>query len=623
MEKKQSVKEFIFNLNLKIKNNLYMQHTNEEQQPCIVNYTKPKKKNSLKEFIHLPYINTPGIIKWYRKTYLSTDIFNAFVISMVLIPQSIANSSIAGMEPQYGLYTSIIPLIIYSFLGSCRELAVGPVAVLSILISSSGLNKNEVFITTFISGMIQIFMGLLKLGSLINFFSHSMIKGVVFASSIIISSSHIFTVVGIEKILDKSLWKLLFNLVKNVKKFHIPTLITSLCNFILLFILNSLISKYNIKNLPSALFVLILNMMVFYFFELNENYDIQILGQIDFNFPYYSPLDFDLLWADLRDSKYKLLSESILFAFIGYTESVTIANSLSSVKNYKVDANQELFAVGVMNAVSSFLQCFVSSGSFSRSVISKYNKTESQFSGLFCGLLILFFSFFFKNLLFYLPKSAISCIIINSCLKLFDLKTPKYFWKINKIDFITWFAAFVFSISFGFQFGVVAGVSVSFFELINRITNPNWARLGQIKDPNRSSLTFYRNIKRYKEAVILEDIEIIRFDLYLNFANIEFFRNIIREIINTEKRPKNLILDFSMISSLDATSIHGLIDMRREFENVNIFFCCMRGPVRDIIKKSDLLKVFTHPNEIMCPECLTHFHNEIHDIVLYIQKSTV
>jgi len=585
------------------------------EEDSFINYKSKMKDFDIREYIHFPRMNVCDILAWYKPTFIIKDLLNAILVAMVLIPQSIADASIAGLDPEYGLYTSILPLAVYSFFGTCRQLAVGPVALLSILVSSSGLDKEQIFVATFFSGIVQIILGVLKLGSLINFFSHSIIKGVICAASLVIITSQMFTLVGIEKVADKSLWNLLYTLFQNVDVFHIPTVVASILNGILLLVLSITKNKFDIKLLPVPLILLCTNIILFASFGISDTFGIEVLGEFSFSLPQFTQLQ-----IGNNGLTYTLIAESVLFACIGYVESITIAKSLSAENKYVIDTNQELFSIGLMNFVSSFFQCFVSTGSFSRSIISNYNKTKSQFSNLFCSLLILLFSLYLKGLLFYLPKCVISCIIVNSFLKYFDVKTPLYFWKINKKDFTTWIVAFVTSVSFGLQYGILTGLILSLLILINQITQPHWARLGEVKSPHDESLIIYRNIRRYKTAKLIENVEIIRFDSFLNFANIGYYKEVVDSVINNDRHIKYLILDFSVISSLDATAINGLTEMYNDLD-VHIFFCCMRGPVRDMIKKSGMLKhIYNHPPEITCEECATHFHTEICEVVKYIQS---
>jgi len=565
------------------------------------NFNYNFEKKSFRDRFHIPYFNIIKVLYSYASHYICRDISSSLIIAMVLIPQSIADASIIGLEPKYGLYTSIIPLITYSVFGTSKELAVGPVALLSILLSSSGLSLEEIFLVSLLSGTIQIILSVIKLGTLINFFSHSMIKGVVMASSIIISTSQLYSLTGIEKITEKNFWVLIYSIIDKYDEFHIPTLITSFLNLVFLYILNRCKSIYNLKNMPIPLILLIVNIIVFYIFELNIIYNIKVLGDFDFPFP-----KVHLPHISLLVDNYNVISQSFLIAFISFIESITISKSLANDNGYKIDNNQELFSMGIMNICGSFFQCFASTGSFSRSIISNSNNTKSQLSGLFTSIIILLFSLFLRPTLFYLPRSVISCVIINSCIKLCDIRTPVYFWKINKYDFIVWFVAFTMSITFGFQYGIITGLLISVLLLISNITSPHWARLGQLREKGIGCQVTYRNLKRYKDAVKLNGIEIMRFDSCLNFANIDYFREIISELSKYDT--KNIILDFSVISSLDSTAIHGINEMYDELQNTNIYFVSVRGPVRDIMNKSGIYKLYTK----------RRFYNEIHDAVTYI-----
>lgn len=586
--------------------------TDDEITRIIPNFNYEFNKKECKDRVHIPYFNIQNVIKMYKKDYILNDVIASLLTTMILIPQSIAYANIVGLPPKYGIYSSIIPTIVYVLFGTSKELVVGPVAILSILVNNLLSEYNyglddyviTVFLMTFFSGFIQLSLAIVKLGSLINFFSHAMIKGVITAASIIISSSQIQSLLGIEKSNDKNVISILYNSVLNYESINYATLIISIVNLSVLIFLKYVKKKKNNKSFPSSLFVIFINIFIFWLFKLDEKYDVEIIGKFSIEPVRFKSLDFSVF-------RYDLVVKSFLISFISYIECITIAKSVSIDNKYKIDPNQELFTVGLMNILASFFQCFPTTGSFSRTNLSNINKVKSQLSSVLTITLVSIISLFLSDMLYYLPKCLLGCIIIESCINLFDYRTPQYLWKIQKIDFFTWIVSFTTCILFGFQYGVVSGILISILYIINQNTSPHWARLGQLRERGIGCQITYRNLKRYPNAIVPANIEILRFDSYLNFANIEFFKDLVRELCKDEN-VRNIIIDFSVVSFIDATAIHGINDIIKELRKVNIFFVSLRGPVMDIMRKSGTTNLY---------EENTNFYNEIHDAVTYIHMN--
>mgnify|MGYP001324497931 CR=1 FL=1 len=521
-------------------------------------------------------------IKNYNKKWLSGDISAGLTVGVMLIPQGMAYSMLAGLPPIYGLYAVTIPLIIYALLGTSRQLAVGPVAMVSLLIASGVGQLSEAgsdeYITlsillAFLVGSIQLSMGVFRLGFLVNFLSHPVIAGFTSSAAIIIGFSQFKHLLGV-KISGEKFSEIFMQLLKEAGNIHIPTLIIGVVSVILLL----LVKRVN-KKIPGPLVVVLLGIIVVYLGSLT-NQGVKIVGDIPGGLPSFHI--FSMNW----DSIQTLLPTAFTIAFVGFMESIAVAKAIQARhKDYKLDANQELKALGIANIAGSFFKSFPVTGGFSRTAVNDQAGAKTGLASIISASLIIITLLFLTSYFYYLPNAVLAAIIIVAVYGLIDLKEAKYLWKTDRTDFFLFISAAIGTLVLGIEEGIILGVILSLALLIFRVSYPHYSQLGLINDGRE-----FINVLRDKNAKIDNKIVIMRFDAQLFFANINYFKEKVELLISERKNPEFFILDARPVSTVDSTAIHALHELIDELKSSGVTFIIANviGPVRDKLASSGI-----------------------------------
>ncbi|HMU04655.1 MAG TPA: sulfate permease, partial [Saprospiraceae bacterium] len=491
----------------------------------------------------------------------------------------------AGLPPIYGLYAVTIPLIIYALLGTSRQLAVGPVAMVSLLIASGvgGLAASGsddyvmlAILLALLVGLIQFVMGIFKLGFLVNFLSHPVIAGFTSAAAIIIGFSQMKHLLGVktdgEKLLD-----IIAQLWQQLSAIHMMTFIIGVSAILILII----VKKIH-KKIPAPLVVVVLGILSVYLGGLHEQ-GIKIVGTIPQGLPSFSMPNFDF------STMQKLLPTAFTIAFVGFMESIAVAKAIHARhKDYKLDANQELISLGLANIVGSFFKSFPVTGGFSRTAVNDQAGAKTGLASIISALLIILTLLFLTTYFYYLPNAVLAAIILVAVYGLIDFKEAKHLWHTDKTDFYLFIAAAIGTLILGIEEGILLGVLLSMIILIYRVSYPHVAELGRIGN----GATF-RNTARFEDAKIDDHIVIMRFDAQLYFANVNFFRDKVTELIKKRKQATYFILDASAISTVDSSALHMLHDLIGDLKTSGVHFMIanMIGPVRDTLTKGGIISM--------------------------------
>ena len=521
-------------------------------------------------------------IKNYKKEWLNGDISAGLTVGVMLIPQGMAYSMLAGLPPIYGLYAVTIPLIIYALLGTSRQLAVGPVAMVSLLIASGvghlAAAGTEQYIAlaillALLVGVIQFSMGLFRLGFLVNFLSHPVIAGFTSAAALIIGFSQFKHLLGI-KVSGEKFLEIMSQIFENISNTHITTLLIGLAA------IGILIAVKKIHKLvPGPLVVVLLGILVVYFGGLYDQ-GVKIVGEIPGGLPSLSLFSIDLT------SVQALLPTALTISFVGFMESIAVAKAIHTKhKDYKLDANQELIALGAANIAGSVFKSFPVTGGFSRTAVNDQAGAKTGLASLISATLIILTLLFFTSYFYYLPNSVLAAIIIVAVYGLIDFKEAKHLFNTDKMDFGLFLAASLGTLILGIEEGIFLGVILSMGVLIYRVSYPHFAEMGLVKDGQ-----IFRNVLRFKDAIVKDEIIVMRFDAQLYFANTSYFKDKVKSLIEKRKKPKYFILDASPISAIDSTAAHALHDLIDQMKKDGITFLLANaiGPVRDVIVKSGL-----------------------------------
>ncbi|HUR32059.1 MAG TPA: solute carrier family 26 protein, partial [Saprospiraceae bacterium] len=527
---------------------------------------------------------TPAWIRHYNRADLRPDLIAGLTVGVMLIPQGMAYSMLAGLPPIYGLYASTVPLIIYAILGTSRHLSVGPVAIDSMLTAASisaiaiaGTKDyiNMAILLALIVGVMQFSLGISRLGFLVKFLSYPVIQGFTSAAAIIICLSQLKNLLGIEMSSSQYLQDVILSVFYGIEKIHLPTFAIGITGIISLLLLKKYIPK-----IPGPLIIVVLAIIIVAFFSLDQ-YGVKIIGVIPSGLP--TP---ELPFFDFSRIK-QLLPSAAALALIGFMESLAVARSLQAKhKTYRVETNKELMTIGLVNMIGSIFKSFPVSGGFSRSAVNEQAGARTGMSSIVSALLVICTLLFLTPLFYYLPDVILASIVIVAVFRLIQVKEVQYMWKVDKRDFIMMMVTFLGTLFLGIGAGIGIGVCLSLIWIIFEASYPHHAELGRV--PGTHS---FRNIRRFKELVVEDDILIFRFDAPLFFANVERFRNILLEYATSRKtKLKAIVIDMESINSIDTSALHILEDTIEEIKNTDVMFLLaeVKGRVRDKFQRSGL-----------------------------------
>lgn len=532
------------------------------------------------------------ILQWlpnYKKENFSGDLTAGLTVGVILIPQGIAYAMIAGLPPIYGLYTALIPQIIYAIFGTSRQLAIGPAAMDSLIVVAgiSTLAKvgEENFILmaitlAFMVGVMQLVFGLFRLGFLVNFLSKPVISGFTSAAVIIIGLNQLKHLFGADIPRSNQIHQLLLNIYDHVPEINMFSLGIGIASIILILALKKIG-----KRLPTALIVVIIGIVAAYFFNLSDQ-GVKIVEEIPGGLPSFSmPSLTTELIVDL-------FPFALTLSLIGFMEAISIAKRIEEKHNdYKIDANQELIAIGLGNIVGSFFKTYPATASFSRTAINDQSGAKTGLSFIIAAVLVALTLLFLTPLFYYLPKSVLAAIIIVAVFGLIDFQYPKKLWSYKKDDFAMLMVTFLITLSVGISYGILTGVLLSLILLIYRSTRPHIAECARIEGTD-----YFKNIDRFDNANERKDVLIFRFDGQLYFANISYFKDELYEMVGRKgDELKLIVLNAEAINHIDSSAILMLENTIKELRNKGVYFAIAGaiGPVRDLIFTSGLAKVLT------------------------------
>jgi SulP family sulfate permease len=551
------------------------------------------------------------ILDWlpkYQRKDVRGDLLAGLTVAVMLVPQGMAYGLLAGLPPIYGLYAGIVPLLLYAFFGTSRQLSVGPVALVSLLVLTgvgefaepgSPLFISLAISTALIAGIIQIILGGFRLGFLINFLSHPVISGFTSAAAFIIGLSQLKNLFGVDIPRSNRIHEVIGNLIQHIDEIHYPTLWIGLGGIVFIYGLKKIS-----KAIPGALLAVIAGVLIVWQFQLYDQ-DVAIVGVVPSGLPAFEVPELN---ADLVQ---QMLPLALTICLISFIESLAIAKTIEAKhKSYRVIPNQELIALGITKIGGAFFQSYPTTGSFTRSAINDDAGARTGISSIVAAIIISLTLVFLTPMFYYLPKAILASIIVVAVIGLINYKEAVELWHRDRKDFLTLIATFIATLTLGIQDGVFIGVILSIAQIIYQSSRPHVAVLGKL--PNTFT---YRNIDRFEEAKQHDEILVYRFDSQLYFGNAAYFREGIEDVVAREgKELKVFILEANSITDIDSSGIHELEDVMSFLKNRNIFLYMagLRGPVRDILEKYGLVEKIGAKN----------FFLDVHAAVEYYKASS-
>ncbi|NRA48675.1 MAG: solute carrier family 26 protein [Phaeodactylibacter sp.] len=525
------------------------------------------------------------ILDWlpnYKTSNLKGDLSAGLTVGVMLIPQGMAYAMIAGLPPIYGLYASTIPLVIYAILGTSRQLAVGPVAMVSLL-TATGIGAmadggTELYISLAIVlalfvGVIQFLLGAFRLGFLVNFLSHPVISGFTSAAALIIGLSQLKHLLGVDIPRSHHVHEIVGNAIAQFGDINLYTFGVGIAGIVL--ILG--IKKIN-KSIPGPLIAVAFGIAIVYSLGLVDK-GVKIVGTVPEGLPSFGIPSFS------SEQFSALLPIALTIALVSFMESIAVAKAIQSKhKNYKIISNQELIGLGAANIAGSFFQSYPTTGGFSRTAVNDQAGAKTGLAAIISAILIALTLLYLTPLFYYLPKAVLASLIMVAVFGLIDLKEVRHLWHTDRSDFWMLIATFAGTLTLGIEQGILIGVALSLGVVIYRTTLPHFAVLGKIPDD-----LHYKNVNRFENLEQREDILIMRFDARLYFANVNFFKETIEAEVERRKTDLKLfILDANSINRVDSSGVHALEEIKDYLDNLNIEFymSSVKGPLRDILQKS-------------------------------------
>ncbi|MGI9450310.1 MAG: SulP family inorganic anion transporter [Geminicoccaceae bacterium] len=553
---------------------------------------QPAKRTGLARYL--------PIAEWgrgYDRETLTSDLVAAVIVTIMLIPQSLAYALLAGLPPEMGLYASILPLVAYAIFGTSRALAVGPVAVVSLMsaaaigklgLSSIADQMLAAITLAFLSGLTLVLMGVFRLGFIANFLSHPVIAGFITASGIIIAASQLKHILGISAS-GHNLFDLVRSLVEHIGEADVITLVIGASATAFLFWvrqgLKPQLMRWGLgprfadiaaKTGPVA--AVAVTTLLTWAFGLGER-GVAIVGAVPPGLPPLSMPSFDLeMWLSLTGAAF-------LISIIGFVESVSVAQTLAAKRRQRIVPDQELIGLGSANLAASFSGGYPVTGGFARSVVNFDAGAETPAAGAFTAIGIAFATLALTPLLFFLPKATLAATIIVAVLSLVDFSVLRRTWGYSKADFTAVAATIFLTLGFGVEIGVSAGVAVSILLFLYKTSTPHIAEVGLVPGTEH-----FRNVRRHEvqtEPAILT----LRIDESLYFANARHLEDVIYDRVAADRGLKHVVLMCSAVNEIDSSALESLEAINHRLNDLGVSFHLseVKGPVMDRLERTPFL----------------------------------
>ncbi|KAJ3700086.1 hypothetical protein LUZ61_003791 [Rhynchospora tenuis] len=556
------------------------------------------------------------ILDWGRHYDLKKfkgDLIAGLTIASLCIPQDIGYSKLANLDPQYGLYSSFVPPLIYAIMGSSKDVAIGPVAVVSLLLGTllqeeidPTKNKEEyrrlAFTATFFAGITQAALGFLRLGFLIDFLSHAAIVGFMGGAAITIALQQLKGFLGIKKFTKQSD---IISVIKSVwdsaeHGWNWQTILIA-ASFLAFLLAARYIGKKSSKLFWVPAIAPLMSVIISTFFVYitrADEHGVQIVNKIKKG---VNPASANQIYFT-GSYALKGLRIGVVAGMIGLTEAIAIGRTFAGMKDYQLDGNKEMVALGTMNIIGSMTSCYVATGSFSRSAVNYMAGCKTTVSNIIMSIVVLLTLLLITPLFKYTPNAILSSIIISAVISLIDYKTAFLIWKVDKFDFIACMGAF-FGVVFGsVEIGLLISVLISLAKILIQVTRPRTALLGNLPGTN-----VYRNIEQYPEAMKIPGVLAVRVDSAIYFSNSNYVKERIlrwmrdeEEKLEAKSQPKLnfLIIEMSPVTDIDTSGIHALEELLRTLKRRGIqLILANPGPVViDKLSLADFTEHIGHEN---------------------------
>ena len=547
------------------------------------------------------WLPTVPMLTWarqYNRATLASDLVAAVIVTIMLIPQSLAYALLAGLPPEVGLYASVVPLVLYAVLGTSRVLAVGPVAVVSLMTAAAigeqaalGVHSYWAIAITlaFMTGAMLLLMGFLRLGFLANFLSHPVISGFISASGLLIAASQLKALMGVQAE-GHNFVELVGALIVQVPNTHVLTLAVGLTATAFLFWvrkgLKPLLQRWGMgataadmvaKAGPVA--AIVVTAVATWALGWNAQ-GLKIVGTVPQGLPPLTLPLWDLaLWKDLA-------LPALLISVVGFVESVSVGQTLAAKRRQRIEPDQELVALGASNVSAALTGGFPVTGGFARSVVNFDAGAQTPAAGVFTAVGLLLASLLLTPALYYLPQATLSATIIVAVLSLVDLGILRRTWAYSRTDFVAVLSTLLATLAAGVELGLVVGVGVSLALFLYRTSRPHIAEVGLVPGTEH-----FRNVLRHTVQTSPQLVT-LRMDESLYFANARALEDRVNDAVAEHPELAHLVLQCSGINDIDASALESLEAIEKRLRDAGnaLHLSEVKGPVMDRLQKTHFLE---------------------------------
>lgn len=541
------------------------------------------------------------VLEWgrdYRLGTLANDATAAVIVTIMLIPQSLAYALLAGLPPEVGLYASILPLVAYALFGTSRMLSVGPVAIVS-LMSAAAVAKVAVpgspeylaaaVLLAALSGLILVIAGLLRLGFLANFLSHPVVSGFITASGILIAASQLKHLLGVSGG-GHDLLAVLAKIVSQIGDVHLPTLAIGATALVFLFwarrgakpaLLRAGLGERVATTLgraaPAA--AVLLGIAVVALLDLDTQ-GVRVVGDVPAGLPSLALPTLDAgMWRSLAGS-------ALLVSVVGFVESISVARTFAARRRQRIEPDQELIGLGAANLASGVSGGFAVTGGFSRSAVNFDAGAETPAAGILTAIGIALATLYLAPYLYFLPIAVLAATIVVAVLSLVDLEVLRRTWNYSRGDFAAVLLTIVVTLFMGVELGIATGVGVSIVLHLWNTSRPHFAIVGQVPGTEH-----FRNVERH-DVITSERVLTIRVDESLYFANASFLEDLVQKAVSERPAVTDVVLMCPAVNRIDASGLDGLEAIRRHLSDsdIHLHLSEVKGPVMDRLVDTDFLR---------------------------------
>ena len=547
-------------------------------------------------------------LTWFppKAENIRADMIAGITVALVLIPQSMAYAQLAGLPPYYGLYAAFLPVIVAAMFGSSKQLATGPVAVVSLLTASAlipivggpeTMTAEELvskyaplaILLAFLVGTFQLFLGIFRLGVVVNFLSHPVIVGFTNAAALVIGLSQLNKIFGVSKSRSESFVNDIWGVIQQIPEHtHIPTLLFGIAAILILWGFKKYLPK-----IPGVLVAVASTTIVSWMVGF-EGTGGSVVGKIPEGLPKLAMPDLELSMMGT------LLPSAIIISLVGFMEAISIAKAMAAKTKDRIDPNQELIGQGLANIAGSFGQSYPTSGSFSRSAVNLGAGAQTGMSSVFTGLVVLITLLFLTPLLYYLPSAVLAAVIMMAVIGLINFKAVKHAWNANKHDGAASVVTFVATLGFAphLDKGIMVGAGLAIGLYLYRTMRPRVAHLGRFEDGT------LRDLAVHPDLPTDENIIVVRFDGSLYFANVSFFEDTILAAVAEKPNAKYVLVVGDGINQLDASGEEVLhhINQRLWANGITLVMSGLKRQVLDVMRQTQLYEHMDGEKNIFATE---------------------